>query len=310
MKLEKLDLEHIDQWAALLAVCFDRSSEDMRQLIHWFFDMGEFLAYGIWDGDRLTAQYACLVRKLVYKDYCLLAGMSINMAVHPNYRGRGLIKQVSQPVYEGIIQKQGQLGVGFSNAQGVKVDKHSKSYGYQVIGKLQSLVVKFKDFGRQPLQLSNDLPPASEFVDDMYHSDQIHFEKNPEFLLQRYANHPLRQYRFSIWREKGNVMGIVVYKYVKIFGLRAIALLDVYGNDQAELLMQWSTAMCQTNVTFFHVLLSPNSAVKHILHTHWITLPAPVTRNPYFLTLKPLSEGLPDELFDFTQWDVIGGDVL
>lgn len=310
MRLQKLNLDHIEQWAALLAVCFDKSTDDMHLLIHWFLDMGEFLAYGVWDGDRLTSQYACLLRTLVYKDRCLVAGMSINMAVHPDYRGRGLIKHVSPPAYEAVIQKQGQLGVGFSNAQGVKVDKHSKSYGYQVIGKMQSLVVKFKDFGQHPLQLSDDFPSATEFTNCLNHTERIHFQNDPEFLERRYAKHPLRQYHYGICQENELILGIVVYKHVKIFGLNAVALLDVHGNDPTELLMRWSTTMCQTNMTFFHVLLSPNSVMKEILQNHWITLPTPITRNPYFLTLKPLYDNLPDELFDFSQWDVIGGEVL
>jgi hypothetical protein len=41
-----------------------------------------------------------------------------------------------------------------------------------------------------------------------------------------------------------------------------------------------------------------------------VLLPQPKSRTPYYLTLKPLSPGLPSAILDYTQWDCLGGDIL
>ncbi|MEZ4646792.1 MAG: GNAT family N-acetyltransferase [Chloroflexota bacterium] len=73
------------------------------------------LAWGAWDGARLAAQYSCLLTslRLPGTEEPARVGMSINMAVHPDYRGQGLIKQVSQPVLCGAG------GVGWRGWRGV-----------------------------------------------------------------------------------------------------------------------------------------------------------------------------------------------
>jgi len=134
MKIMPLLSSHINAWAELLAVCFERSSEQMCQLIAFFRPEKQLLAWGAWDGTRLVAQYSILRKSLILPTcpMSVTVGLSVNMAVHPAYRGQGLVKQVAQPVYEALARRGGIVGVGFSNAAGVQVDRRSKEYGYRV----------------------------------------------------------------------------------------------------------------------------------------------------------------------------------
>ena len=127
-------------WANLLASSFERKPQEMVQLLEFLQRIAPLISYGAWDGNRLAAQYSCLIRPLHlpgHKDLVVKVGVSLNMAVHPNYRGHGLVKKVAAPVYETVKELGAIAGVGFSNAEGVKVDRRSKGYGYRVIGRLQ-----------------------------------------------------------------------------------------------------------------------------------------------------------------------------
>jgi len=308
MDLRPLTLADITQWGHLIGICFDQLSINMEALIHWLTYLGHLEAYGLWDNDTLIAQYACLLRTIYCDDTPISAGMSINMAVHPDYRGMGLIKQVSQPVYDSLKDKHAILGMGFSNAQGVKVDKYSQGYGYQVVGQMQPIVIVSKSFKRSLLILSNDFPQSQSLMSN--HQRKTHFHKDLTYFKQRYANHPFRQYHYGIWQENDQIIGIVVYKKVRLWGVPSVALLDVYSNHIEELLMRWSTTLRQNNIFFCHTLVTPQSAIKSILQKHWRVLHAPYSRTPYYLTIKPLSDQMKPSLLDFCEWELIGGDVL
>ena len=308
MDLRPLTLTDITQWGYLIGICFDQTPTDMEGLIHWLTCLGRLEAYGLWDDDKLVAQYACLLRTVYCDNTPISTGMSINMAVHPDYRGQGLIKQVSQPVYEGLKDKHVIFGMGFSNAKGVKVDKHSRGYGYQVLGQMQPLIARLKSFKRPTLILSDTIPEYQSYTSS--HRQMMHFHKDLSYIRQRYINHPFRQYHYAVWQENDHILGIVVYKKVSLWGVPSVALLDIFSDNTEELLMRWSTTLRQHNIYLLHVLLSPQSAIKKTLQEHWYTLSLPYARTPYYLTIKPLSDQMSPSLLDFSNWDLIGGDVL
>src|SRR5688572_6323150 len=100
MDFRPLTLADRPQWASLLALTFNRTTPDTERLLDWLHGGHQVIAWGAWDGDQLAAQYACLLVSLHLPGTStpIRAGMSLNMSVHPDYRGQGLIKHVSKPV--------------------------------------------------------------------------------------------------------------------------------------------------------------------------------------------------------------------
>jgi GNAT superfamily N-acetyltransferase len=292
-----------DQWANLLATCFDRQPEHMQCLLTWLYGLGEMIAWGAWEHDQLVGQYSCLLRPVRVGETRLLAGMSINMAVHPDWRGRGLVKQMARPVYERLQEYGGTLGIGFSNAAGVNVDRHSQQYHYQVIGQMQSMIGPLRSHRVAPLQLSDHLPA----FDSSVISGSAHFEKSARYFQQRYLAHPFRSYRYAVWLEADETMGLVIYRDI---GMSGVALLDAWGVDLPELLKRWSTTLRRLGKRFVHVLATPSSNLRCALSQITPLIKLPYTRNPHYLTVKPLTESLPASLLDFQSWDCVGGDVL
>jgi GNAT superfamily N-acetyltransferase len=292
-------------WAGLLAVCFERSQDDMERLLLWLRCGHALVAWGAWEGDRLVAQYSCRLASLHLPD-CetpLTVGMSINMAVHPAYHGQGLIKHIARPVYEQVAECGGVAGVGFSNAEGVKVDRRSRSYGYRVVGKMVSTLALLSH-RRYPSPLELTTEPHI-FPDEMPDDSLIRFAQPPGWVCHRFLMHPFRQYAFA----QGEA-GLVVYRPARIAGLRGASLLGAYGADLPDLLARWAGALRRRGMHFVHALTSPASATLAAVKTIGRSVQPPVSRQPYYLTTRPLREDTPAALFDFAGWDCVGGDIL
>lgn len=312
MNFSPLTIDHLDPWAELLAIAFERSPRQMRQLLLFLQPETRLLAWGAWDGNQLTAQYSCLRRELFLPTlgHCVPVGLSINMAVHPDYRGRGLVKQVAEPVYAALAAQGGVAGVGFSNAAGVEVDRHSSGYGYRVIGKLRSSL-----FWLRPSYLYSDFELTSEWpmlpLEPVVGGTAVQFAWTPTTLHHRFACHPFRQYQFGVWQAKGCVAGVVVYRPIRLGGqIPAVALLAAYGRDLDGLLARWLGAVRHLGYRLVQLVSTPGSAILDILEETAVPLPQPISRTKYYLTVKPLSDDLPTSISALESWSCLGGDVL
>ncbi len=309
----RLSLEDVPAWAELLAAAFGRQVVEMEALGQWFHRSWEMVAWGAWADDRLVAQYSCLVNQVMAPAGMgvLKVGLSVNMAVHPDFRGRGLIKQVAQPVYRVLAENGAVAGVGFSNAAGVKVDQRSQGYGYQVLGQLPPRLLWFTRIASPPVPvtLTHDWP-TQPWQLQAEPSNQFRFALSPNMLQTRYAGHPFRQYRYGVRHLGGVVDGIVIDRPVRRAGVSGTALLAAYGADLPGLLAAWGQAVRATGVRFVHWLATPASAVNTAIRPLGLSLPIPYSRSPYYLTAKPLSHHLPPGFLALGQWDCLGGDVL
>ena len=302
MEIRPFSTADISAWAALLAVSFDRQSAEMHNLLHYLQALDPLIAYGAWDGTRLAAQYSCLLRQLHLPNQTqpVQVGLSLNMAVHPDYRGRGLIKQVAAPVYAAVREAGGIAGVGFSNAEGVKVDKRSKGYGYRVVGKMQPMLTCLLRQPRfEPLILSDTFPETMPTVTNR--STGICFNDTSRWLRQRFDRHPFRQYQYAFGED-----GVVVFRP----NPHTVSLLAAHGTNIPTLINRWLATLWQSGIRYIHTLTSPASTIKAALQQTALTISLPYTRTPYYLTAKPLRDETPDGLFDFGRWDCIGGVIL
>ena len=166
IEVRPLTAADLGPWARLLAVCFDRTPEQMTGLLGWFRAGFELVAMGAWDADALVAQYNARVLELVPGfDPPIAAGMGLNMAVDPAYRGRGLLDQVAAPVHEALSARGCVAGVGFSSAGGLEVTKASRHYAYEVLGAMVSLVVplthrRYPEPAHAPVDVACDVDRA------------------------------------------------------------------------------------------------------------------------------------------------------
>jgi len=158
------------------------------------------------------------------------------------------------------------------------------------------------------LQLTMEFPKRPFFIQS--NTKAIHFEQSCRTLAQRYVAHPFRQYHFGVWQSDNHICGLVVYRYVSVGRLPAVALLAAYSDDLDTLLQRWVTAVSQKGIRLIHLVATPNSQVLAALRRTAVCLPSPINRTPYYLTAKLLTPNTPQNIFELEQWDCTGGDIL
>lgn len=313
MHITPLTANHIEPWAELLSAAFAQPLAHTLALWDWLHAGREVFTWGAWDGPRLIAQYSSLLTPLLIPDHSVPVpvGVCANMAVHPHYRGRGIIKQLAQPVYKTLQEHNGVAGVGFSNAAGVKVDQHSRGYGYRVVGQMTHTLVWLKSTQAEPVELSSNWPtepwcyaPAPDA--------HIHFGNTPASVRQRFAAHPFRHYRFGIWKQAGKIYGVVIDRPVKRAGLSGASLLAAYAPapELPRLLARWAAALRQAGARFATGLTTPTAPLRGALSSIGCAVAWPFNHSPYYLTVKPLCPSAAAPLLDFARWDCMGGDIL
>lgn len=311
-EVRPLTAADLTPWAALLATCFDRSQAQMEALLAWFGAGFPLVTMGAWDGDRLVAQYNCRLLELRVPgfDAPLPAGMGLNMAVHPAYRGRGLLDLVATPVHDAIAARGCVAGVGFSSAGGLTVTKASRHYAYDVLGPMVSLAVPLARRRYPDPLATSDAFPAGPVELAMPTDGYVRYHATPATLRHRFAEHPFRRYRFGL-RERGGVVdGIVVYRETRLRGVPAASLLAAFGIDREGLLGAFAAALRRDGRHVVHVVVSPGSPLRRAVAAMGPPLRVPVSQNPYHLITRALQPDTPRILFDLDRWDCAGGDIL
>lgn len=312
VEYRSLTLDDRSEWASLLAVSFDRTSEQMKHLLDWFHRGFELVTWGAWDGERLIAQYNCrlLLLHVPGLPEPALAGMGLNMAVHPAFRGRGLLDTVARPVHEMMTARGCIAGVGFSSTGGLAVTRGSSSYAYQVLGPMtSSVVVLSRRRYPGPLTLTDKWPEGNLTLPHE-EAQFIRYAVTEASLRHRFAEHPFRRYQFGAWRDGSDLRGLVIYRPVRLRGVPAAALLGAYGADVPALLARWAGAVRHAGVPIIHVVTSPASPIRGALRSIGKRITVPISRNPYHLITRGLSDDTPPVLFELDRWDCVGGDIL
>ncbi|MGB0388276.1 MAG: GNAT family N-acetyltransferase [Ardenticatenaceae bacterium] len=312
MEILPLTLEDREAWANLLAISFGHSLSEMGEMLDNLCTNYSLVAWGAWDGSKLAAQYSCLVSPLLVPDVESpeSVGMSINMAVDPDYRGQGLVKRVAAPVYEALISQGAIAGVGFSNAAGVRVDKQSKGYGYRVVGQMKPvLALLLRRPAADPLQLSETWPTKTKAFSYSPNNDAIRFAATSKSIEHRFGRHSFRAYHFGVWESAQQIEGIVVYRAFKWKWIKGVALLAAYSDDLEQLIARWGRTIWDNGVRFVRLLTTPTSQLLTALRKIGFAISLPYSRTPYYLTVKSLTENTPAILFDFSRWDCTGGDI-
>ena len=312
MEFRPLELSDRLEWARLLAVCFDRTPEQMESLLAWFHAGFPLVTMGAWDGDALVAQYNCRLLELRLPGVAdpVPAGMGLNMAVDPAYRGRGLLDSVATPVHELIAERGCVAGVGFSSVGGLAVTRASRSYAYEVLGPMASTAVAVARHRYPAPLVLTDTWPAGPIAlgagDDRF----VRYAVTPDTLRHRFADHPFRRYAYATREHDGVVNGLVVYRRTTLRGIPAASLLAAYGDDLPDLLARWAAALRGSGLHLVHLVTSPASPLRGAAAAIGPRIGVPFSRNPYHLITRALQPDTAPILFDLDRWDCSGGDIL
>lgn len=300
------------EWARLLAVCFERTPAQMELLLDWFHAGFELVTIGAWDGDRLVAQYNCRLLDLDVPGRAepLPAGMGLNMAVDPAWRGRGLLETVATPVHAEITRRGCAAGVGFSSVGGLAVTRASASYAYRVLGPMTSTVALLAGGSRSTAFTLTDAWPDGPIGIPRPRDDLVRYHVTDGSLRHRFAEHPFRRYVFGALRDGGRIVGLTIHREIRLRGVPAVGLLAAYGDDPTELLRAWAAAVRAQGLLLAHLVTSPASPIREALRAAGRTFVVPFSRDRYHLIARTLRDDAPPALLALDRWDCAGGDIL
>lgn len=121
-------------YSELLASSYQNFRPSVSYL-HWLYfenPRGPVCGYDAFDGDKLVAHYACIPIKV--EGYTSNSLLSLNTATHPDYRGRGLFKELASKTFEVHSSRFANV-VGVANSK--SVGGFVKHLGFQEIGNLE-----------------------------------------------------------------------------------------------------------------------------------------------------------------------------
>lgn len=193
---------------------FEIKNKDKEKYIFWkYFDLfyrGKTITYlAVNDSGKVISQYTNVPISISYQGKSFRTTVCMDMVTDSVYRGRGIITLLSKKVYKEVENEKYDFSFGFSNDEGVVVDKKSKGYGYKVVGKFAvyfKIVIRKKKI---PLRLLGVRDFKTVLEDD---GRFIQIEKTKEYLRWKYIKRPGQKYLFYRLDENGDDHGFVVLK--------------------------------------------------------------------------------------------------
>lgn len=290
--------------SVLVSVSFQKPENSVKSTLLWKYQKAQsFSAIAVVGQQTYVAFYSNLRSDLAWVNQEVSACLCLDMCTHPGYRGQGLVTKTSQLVYPAVVNAGIALSYGFSNEQGVRVDKHAHNYGYQVVGQLCSYTLVPRSLHKSCFNPITSIP-----VDIKHQVPLLHVAKPAPFMQWRYQQKPHAQYQ--ILSLKDDPLMVVVLQchdrqchIVDLIGdfsnVRAIA--QFLGKVVAFCFYTWHRPVSISVLPnrWWQLIIEQRSIVA--IHTRSV---------PYYLTVKPHSQTFPADPLDPNNWWVTGGDIL
>lgn len=316
LTFRRIQSQDLDALVCLFQSCYP-SSKTTPEGVKWKFfspqiaresvQMGAFTADG-----QLVSQYANLPIRLHYEQRLIRSMLSADMATDPIYRGKGLISELSRRVYAQVEAEKQECSFGFSNVQGVQVDRFASGYGYNIVGELATFYKPVIPRPRNELSVTQ-VQTATQMPDCSIPNATIGLDKSPKYLQWRYFNAPDRHY------EVLKVLGDAMCFYVVVRENQAsLEILDLlFPSDQESLRLQKALHALSVVATLRHKRYLSLSALAS-RHLQWELvqngfLSVPGKKPSYYLTVKfhsAATSSVRAALLDKNSWWIMGGDVL
>lgn len=297
----------------LLDACFGIKNASKEALIRWKYFSPSFFASLVAsvakdDQNNLVGFYCNKLLPMVAGTGRYSAGVCLDMATHPDHRGKGLISKLFPMVYQKVREQGVDFSFGFSNQSGIKVDQHSSNYGYFVVAQLQS---SFK-----PLFHAVELGVRTERVTS-FDVPVLPFTKafqvvpSKDYLTWRYLKKPAAKYEVFSVSEGDHHQAYLIL----LFSAYKVELLKILPTtehlDLTRMIQAAQNIGIERGKKMMTLLALKNAFWEQQLKMSNFTVVA-YQRSHYYLTVKPHRTD-PDfikKVCDPDAWAVLGGDVL
>lgn len=305
--------KYFEPLVKLLSVSFDMKSRNKAPMIQWrLFNkvhQNKTVTYLATYGDEVVGHYSNIPISISHKKDILQASVCVDMATHPKHRGKGLVSKMAHEVYK-EVEKRFDFSIGFSNAEGVKVDKYSKNYHYEIVGTFRSYakILFMRTKTAYTLHKVDDftqsIPVKKDFPYFMIH-------KTDEYLHWKHIQNPF--YRKMIYEIHygDEFFGYALIKEVKNRWYLQDLVLPNYEKETVVAIIKAveNKAMdSHKNILFLYVL--DNDLWKNML-PKLAYLRDFIKRKKFYLTVRLHKKQKDSQLLlDKNNWFLMSGDIL
>lgn len=210
---------HLPSLTKLLVQAFAIENKDKEGLIKWkYFDpyfKQESVTYLALDKDNnVVGHYSSMPIPIQYGDKTYKVTLSTDAATDTLHRGKGIMSKLSALLYKEVAGKGHDFSLGYPNDIGVVMDKYSKNYGYQLVGKFARYFTFVIYRKKVPYKLSKTQTIKGLPLTSFQHKDFFTMRKDVQYLTWRYTNKPNEPYDiYKIQGEEGS-LGYVVLRFL------------------------------------------------------------------------------------------------
>lgn len=213
-KFVKFTKHYLSPLTALLSEAFTIQNKDKEKLILWkyfdpFFQNKTFTYITLDKENNVVGHYSSMPIAVSKGNIFYKTTLSTDAAVDKNHRGKGLMSKMSEMLYKDVRSKGYEFSFGYPNDVGVMMDRHSKNYGYQLVGKYirYTKIILISKKSPYYLKAVNSIAEI-QTIDTS--SNYYTLSKDRDYILWRYFKKPNNNYKIFAILTKNGTLGYVV----------------------------------------------------------------------------------------------------
>jgi GNAT superfamily N-acetyltransferase len=311
-KFTSLTKEDIPELARLLEETIGVQTRNKQTLLEWkyfhpFLEKRTISYSAKTSEGKIVSHYCNLLLKLQHNKTTIYATLCTDMATQKDHRGKGLISQLSKRVYE-EVEKQGYLlSLGYSNKDGVKVDRNAKGYKYQIVGNFTVYLKLVINVSRH----THRLQEITNFLEKTINISPLTYsvEKSKEYLTWRYLKKPENTYKIYITQDHTFIilkfLGKICYVHDIIFQKEPTV------KSFIEIMQSIEKEAVENNIRIVLYNVLENNLWRTVFHQ------AKYIKNHIFSTERYLTIRIhnhekinSEEILNKENWYIMNGDIL
>ena len=286
------------------------SKKTSKSQLEWRYINSKFLAnstaYGAFTKNKaLVSFYANVPHGLIHGQKKMKTSLCLDMTTDREYRRKGLVTQLASCVYREIDISDIPFNIGFSNKDGIKVDKNSTKYGYKIVGSFETFLFIGKT--KSSTYLFEKIESLSSIN---VPSDKYQIDKNSKYLDWRYHNKDFQKYLYYKVKDQNKTIAEIVVKKTST----KIEVFDMHlkeGSDYSSILQSLPQLAQKLGRSITSITVLNNSFWSKVFIDSRYRR-QPLSKQKYYLTVRTNLRLRSDQkdFLDKENWLLFSGDIL
>lgn len=298
----------------LLTQSFSIKNKDKTGLIQWkyfdsFFKNKSVTYIALDNHNNVVGHYSSMPITIQSGKTTYKATLSTDAATDVNHRGKGIMSELANKLYNDLRTQGYEFSFGFPNKTGVVMDKYSKNYGYKVVGIFAGYLKFVITRKKTPHTLTKINSPDSlkdiEYASENYCT----IKKDKAYLTWRYLKKPNNEYEIYRIDHSKNIVGYAILRFTK----RKAYIYDIVTNrneisDMKSILHSIENKALDRNVRLVIYNVLDNEYWKKLFRFPY--LKKVNNRNNYYFSVHIHDNRFNPSVTNKERWLLMSGDIL